>query len=116
MVVDLLSDNRALVGERLLGLALFGRILEGGLLGVHIRFHGLAIVLVDFAVLGRGDFVVMLGGFDLLVLERLHDGLVMMLVLLTVDDGLFSGFVFLLDGLVLHSRGDFGLHGGVLLA
>lgn len=117
VVVDLLADNVTLLGGLLVCHALSGRVLVliavGSSLCLHIVSPG---IVVHFAVFCGGLLVVVLCVFHLAVFQRLHSGVVVVLMPFLVDDLLFLGLVLLGDSVVLDGGGHVLLDRGVLVA
>lgn len=116
VVVDRLCNGGGLGGLGLLSF-LLGCVLEGGLLGSDLGLDLITLlVLVDLAFLGGLNLSGVLLSLNLLILEWLDCGVVVVLVTFAVDDLLFSSLVLVLDVLMLNCWGDSLVDGGVLLA
>lgn len=74
------------------------------------------VTVLDVLVLDLAELVGVLLGENLLVLDWLDSGVVVVLVYLTVDGFLSLGMLGGADGLVLHGGGDFLVDCGVVLA
>lgn len=117
VVVDLLADNVTLLGGFLVCHALDGRVLVLIAVGSSLCLHIVSLgIVVHFAVFRGGLLVVVLCVLHLAVFQRLHSGVVVVLMPFLVDDLLFLGLVLLGDGVVLDGGGHVLLDCGVLVA
>ena len=116
VVVDVLASNRWSSGVGVLSLTDLTSVLEGGLLSSESLLYVIIVAVVDVAGLNTRHLVNMLLWEDLLVLDWLNGGVVVVLVYLTVNG---SGGLLVLstgDVLVGHSWVDSLVNGGVMLA
>lgn len=114
VVVDVLASNRWSSGVGVLSLTDLTSVLEGGLLSSESLLYVIIVAVVDVAGLNTSHLVNMLLWEDLLVLDWLNGGVVVVLVYLTVNG---SGGLLVLstgDVLVGHSWVDSLVNGGVL--
>jgi hypothetical protein len=87
----------------------------GGALLCEASLNLVVVAVLVAAVLDGDDVVVVLLGEDLFVEHRLLSGVVVVLVNLLVDGGDVLLVLLPLDSLVLDSRGDLLVDGGVVL-
>ena len=78
-------------------------------------FDSLAVAMMMLTVLHRDNVVMMLLREDVTILYRLHRGVIMVLVDLTVDGRRGLLVACLGDGLIDDSGGDILVHGGVMV-
>lgn len=117
VVVDLLADNVTLLGGLLVCHALSGRVLVLIAVGSGLCLHIVSLgIVIHFAVFCGGLLVVVLCVLHLAVFQRLHSGVVVVLMPFLVDDLLFLGLMLLGDGVVLDCWSHVLLDRGVLVA
>jgi len=116
VVVSALASNDGGLGGRVRGLVGNAGVLELGSLTVQ-GVAGLVILsVVEGLVLDGHHIVVMLLGEGLLMSNGLDDGLMVVLVHLTVDSGGYVLMLMRLDGLLRDASMGFAVDGGLVLA